>query len=143
VDTRHCKSCGRDFVPCPRVKNQQYCSDRACQRARKRRWQKEKLAQEEAYRLNQKAARKAWRDKNPGYWKKWREDHLRYVEKNRDEQNKRRARKKAQRVPVAKMDASRSRNSVISGRYQLVPLSDHCVAKMDAINVEIRVLSSA
>ena len=36
------------------------------------------------------------------------------------------------------MDASKGVKIVIPGRYQLIPLGARTVAKMDAINVEIR-----
>jgi hypothetical protein len=39
-----CAHCSCLFFPDPRVKNQRYCSSKECQRARKRLWQKEKLA---------------------------------------------------------------------------------------------------
>lgn len=39
---------------------------------------------------------------------------------------------------IAKMEALRSKSSIVPGRYQLVPLGLETVAKMDAINVEIR-----
>jgi hypothetical protein len=140
VDTRCCKSCDREFVPCPRVKNQQYCSDRACQQARKRLWQKEKLGRDKDYRLNQKAAQEVWRAKNSGYWKDYRDKHPQYVKANRENQRKRRD-LKPQGVQVAKMDASQVQPAIIPGRYQLVLLTEDLVAKMDAINVELRVLS--
>ena len=140
MDTRRCKYCDREFVPCPRVKNQQYCSDRTCQRARKRLWQKEKLGRDKDYRLNQKAAQKVWRAKNSGYWKVYRDKHPQYVNANRENQRKRRD-LKLQGVQVAKMDALQMQPPIIPGRYQLVLLTEDLVAKMDAINVEITVLS--
>jgi hypothetical protein len=143
VETLRCKSCDRDFFPCPKVKNQQYCSDPACQKARKRLWQREKLADDEDYRLNQKAAQKAWRDEHPGYWKDYRNKHPDYVTKNRENQRKLRARKRDQTLAVAKMDALPIQPPIIPGTYQLVFLSGldaHPVAKMDALTVEIRVV---
>ena len=41
--------CRRILNPDPRVKNQRYCGEKACQRARKRQWQKEKLAVDPDY----------------------------------------------------------------------------------------------
>lgn len=38
---------------------------------------------------------------------------------------------------IAQMDASRTKNAIVPGRYQLVPLGLETVAKMDAITVEI------
>jgi hypothetical protein len=40
--------------------------------------------------------------------------------------------------PIAKMDASRGESTIVPGTYQLIPLGLERVAKMDAINVEIR-----
>jgi hypothetical protein len=144
VETRRCVSCGREFLPSPRVKSQQYCADRACQRARKRLWQKGKLAHDEDYRLNQNAAQKAWRDKNPGYWKNYRKTHSKYVTANRESQRLRRARKKGWQVCVAKIDAILEKPVVMPGTYQLVLVAREgvSVAKMDAITVEISVMSS-
>ena len=50
---RICIFCGRSFEPYPTVPNQQCCSRPECQKARRRKWQKEKLATDEAYRANQ------------------------------------------------------------------------------------------
>jgi len=47
---RTCVCCGEMFKPHPAVKHQRYCSGRECQRARRRWWQREKLATDEAYR---------------------------------------------------------------------------------------------
>jgi hypothetical protein len=39
---------------------------------------------------------------------------------------------------IAKMDASRGESAIVPGTYQLIPLGADRIAKMDAINVEIR-----
>lgn len=39
---------------------------------------------------------------------------------------------------IAKMDASRGESTIVAGTYQLIPLGMDAIAKMDAINVEIR-----
>jgi len=38
-----CKHCRRIFKPNPRLKKQLYCNRKACQRARKTKWQKQKM----------------------------------------------------------------------------------------------------
>ena len=68
-----CAHCGCLFDPNPRVKNQRYCSDKECQRARKRLWQRRKLATDPDYKANQTDCQKTWREKNPDYWRKYRE----------------------------------------------------------------------
>jgi hypothetical protein len=49
----------KEVFPHPAVLNQQYCGSADCQKARKRKWQKEKLARDPDYRENQAAAQKA------------------------------------------------------------------------------------
>jgi len=44
-----CAHCGSTFDRNPRVKNQHFCNNKDCQRARKRLWQKQKLASDPDY----------------------------------------------------------------------------------------------
>ena len=60
-----CAHCGRLFDPNPRVKNQRYCSEKECQRVRKKLWQRHKLATDPDYKDNQKDSQKTWRENNP------------------------------------------------------------------------------
>jgi hypothetical protein len=110
------------------VKNQLYCGKKECQRARKRIWQKRKMATDPDYRANQRACGKAWRDRNPDYWRNYRANHPGYAEKNRLLQKARRSRSE---LAVAKMDASAPDLLVRTGTYWLIP--DDGVAKMDAL----------
>ncbi len=123
-----------------KVKNQRYCSDKACQRERKRLWQKQKRAEDSAYRANQLDANKKWREKNPAYWRNYRKRHPEYVARNRELQRERNRRRRHGSGPIAKMDASAGKSPVVTGHYQLVPLGSGTVAKMDAINVKIEVI---
>ena len=43
AERRICKHCHKGFYPRPQNPDQQYCSERECQRARKRIWQKKKI----------------------------------------------------------------------------------------------------
>lgn len=137
---RRCSACGQLFEPCVKVKNQQYCSERSCQKERKRRWQKSKLAEDPAYKANQRAAHNRWAAKNPGYWLDYRKRHPEYERRNRELQRGRNRRREKIREPIAKMDASGTENIVIPGNYQLVPLDGNMIAKMDVINVRIEVI---
>ena len=57
-----CKNCRRVIRnPNPRIKNQEYCGEKKCQRARKRKWQRRKMSSDQDYRLNQEAALAKWR----------------------------------------------------------------------------------
>jgi hypothetical protein len=111
----------------PRSKNQRYCGKKECQRARKRAWQKEKMAVDPDYRANQQECNKAWRDRNPDYWRNYRRSHPAYTEKNRLLQKARRTKGDA---CVAKMDASKTDSFARTGTYWLIP--EDGVAKMDA-----------
>ena len=140
VKKRRCSACGRLFEPCRKVKSQQYCSERSCQKERKRRWQKKKRAEDAAYRANQRDANKRWRDNNSGYWRDYRKRHSEYVRRNRELQRERNRRRRGKSEPIAKMDALVSESLIISGHYQLVPLDGEMIAKMDVINVKIDVI---
>ena len=64
-----CLCCKRRFIAHPAVRHQRYCSDPECQKARKRNWQKEKLASDSDYRANQAEAQRQWRSRNRDYWR--------------------------------------------------------------------------
>jgi len=142
-----CECCHGQFSPHPAVRNHRYCSKSACQKERKRSWQRRKLASDSAYRENQSDVKHAWRRKNSGYWKEYRANHPAYMERNRElqrERNRKRPRKRdlAAAPVIAKMDALTPRNIIPFGRYRLVPLANDGIAKMDALVVEIGVVSS-
>jgi hypothetical protein len=136
-----CCHCGRYFSPSPRQKNQLYCNEKACQRARKAAWQREKMASDLAYRANQKQSQSDWQSRNAGYWKRYRAAHPEQADRNRDLQKVRNKRRhscgvvKMDALVIAKMDASRSGKSSagswLPGSFWLVPV----IAKMDAIKV--------
>lgn len=137
---RICASCGKAFLPHPAVINvlyQRYCSAPECQRARKRRWQKAKLASDSGYRENQAKAQQQWCSRNPDYWRRYRQRNPGYAERNRRKQRERNRRRRM----IAKMDALKTENAIIPGRYRLVPVCNGVIAKMDELIVEIGVIS--
>jgi len=143
MERRICAYCGRSFLPSPRQKDrQEYCSQKECQRARKRRWTRQKLARDEAYRENQAEAARCWRRRNPGYWREYRNRNPDYTAKNRESQKSRNQRRRAaDRVDIAgiaNMDAIGAGTGPFSGLYRLVPVQREMIANMDAIIVEIR-----
>lgn len=131
-------SCGKLFVPCPKVKEQAYCSADSCQNERKRRWHNKKLADDPDYRQNRRDSQKRWRETHRDYWRRYRQTHPLSVEKNRQRQRERNHQRTAGSQPIAKTDASRTETHIIPGRYQIIPLGAGAIAKTDAINVEIR-----
>lgn len=133
----HCKHCHRYFIPNPRAKDQQYCSQKDCQRARKRHWQRQKMKADPDYRQNQKDSQKKWRQGNPDYWREYRKNHPEYRTRNRKKQKDRDAKRRVKRL--AKMDALASLKQIKAGSYYLIPVSGD-LAKMDALMQEIYII---
>jgi len=145
-----CCHCGGYFIPDPRQKSPRYCSKPVCQRARKAAWQREKVRNDQDYNANQKQCQRDWSKAHPDYWKEYRKQHPDQVKRNRDLQRVRNRKRNGRdrrtcsfpdrRVnasTIAKMDASKSRetsgNTLSSGQFWLVPV----IAKMDALKVNI------
>lgn len=135
-----CLCCKRRFISHPAVRDQQYCSDPECQKTRKRKWQKEKLANDSDYRANQAEAQRQWRSRNKDYWKQYRKRNPAYTERNRMGQRDRNRRRRSV-AGIAKMDELQGETLVPSGRYRLVPLCNRGIAKMDELIVELGVIS--
>ncbi len=59
-----------------RTRDQRYCGERECQKARKNAWRREKYATDADYRANQRDSTKAWlsvRGGSAAYWRAYRE----------------------------------------------------------------------
>lgn len=143
-ERRKCKHCQQLFCPRPQNPDQHYCSERECQRTRKRIWQKNKLLSDPDYRTNQSAAQSCWQKKNPDYWSNYRAKNPDYMEDNRQRQQERNRRRRVQEIDqmaIAKMDASIPERSIPPGRYLLTMVESGMIAKMDALIVEINVVS--
>jgi hypothetical protein len=132
MERRRCAACGKAFRPRSQVPDQMYCSASACQRVRRRRWQRAKRQNDADYRENQARAQRAWVEGHPDYWREYRHTHPKYSESNRIAARRRR---------VAKMDASKAVSRVPSGTYRLVPATASEFAKMDAWIVEMTFIS--
>ena len=129
-----CMHCQVFFVP--RNKAQTYCSAPECQRARKAKWQRDKLASDPEYRAGQKLAKQKWARGRPDYWTEYREKHPDKTDRNRALQ-KVRDQKRRHEAPgsketiLAKMDARKPCKQNLSGEFWLVPV----LAKMDAVKI--------
>jgi len=143
---KHCIHCGNRFIP--RDDRQHYCGSLLCRRARKRDWQRKKLATDADYQSNQADAQGQWRRNHPNYWRGYRESHPEYCARNRVQQRQRnglRKRAGGGSVPlqpaakIAKMDAA---PPLKSGTYRLIPYGVPWIAKMDAMVVELSLVST-
>ncbi len=132
MENRNCKHCEESFQPRPQNPQQNHCSKSECQRARKRLWQQRKLKSDSDYRENQRKAQRRWQESHPDYWKKYRANHAGYVDRNRELQRERNARRHnlgntievgSDASMFAKMDASTEDFSLSSGTYKLVPVN--------------------
>jgi hypothetical protein len=138
---RRCASCGGTFRPRSQHSKQRFCSQAACQRERRRRWQAAKRRDDGDYRDNQRRAQRSWAENHPDYWRQYRCNHPDYVARNRAlSRQRQRERRHASRF--AKMDASPPPGGVPSGTYRLVPATSGGFAKMDAWTVELTVIST-
>lgn len=136
-----CAHCGFPLPLSMRNPNQRFCGKAECQRARKRQWQKQKMASDPAYKENQRQAHKEWLNNNPRYWDQYRRKRPEYTKRNR-EKSKERMRIRRQLDSLvqmfAKMDASVIDTTRLSGFYGLIPLGD-MFAKMDAKIIKITI----
>jgi hypothetical protein len=133
-----CAYCRRRFVPNPRVKIQRVCSNTPCQRARKAKWQRDKMATDPDYQANQRDARQAWQTRHRDYWRQYRQRRSDYCERHRLLQTHR---DQAHRLkPLAKMDASGAVSFVNPGIYHLIPATGDHLAKMDALSMKCRLV---
>lgn len=131
-----CIHCGKTFSPNPKVKNQRYCSDERCQRARRTMWQREKMAKDPDYRDNQRRCQKEWLSAHPGYWRDYRAKHPEYVKRNRLLQTRRNAKRSKDGLVkmIAKMDSLISRKGRL---FRLIPQGGNLIAKMDSLIVKL------
>ena len=135
-----CIHCGKSFKTNPRVKNQRYCKNENCQKARRARWQRDKMAKDPDYKENQRSCWKGWIRAHPGYYKEYRAGNLEYVKRNRFLQLRRNARMRKNKLSmlIAKMDSLN--NPFYSRRgslFRLVPEGDNLIAKMDSLIVKL------
>ena len=135
-----CAHCRRLFVPNPRLKEQGYCRRNGCQRARKKLWQRRKMAQDADYRQTKRLSDQQWRKENPDYWGEYRARHPGYCRRNRLLQ-KRRDAKRRRRRDLAKKDALMALHPIKTGTYYLVPPGPNHLAKKDALGQEVVIIS--
>jgi len=144
-----CKHC-RELHPVNiRLKVKQlYCGKRECQQARKNKWEREKLSNDNAYREKRKLQKSKWRKAHCSdqYQKRYRELHPNYVEVNRQKQKTRNNNRPgpsdiSSGSKIVKTDASNRESLILSGLYKLLPYhleTSKKIVKTDALIVELR-----
>lgn len=154
---RHC----RRMRPVKKA-GQAYCGERACQRARKQKWSRQKYAEDPDYKKNQKESTSAWLATQGGAAQYYR-DYRRQRRERREEERRHSWEKEAHCVQAkssgeakvqvtaslfaeeisavntsANRDADTFKNSIKPGIYKIFPAS----ANRDPITAEIRIISS-
>ena len=143
-----CKHCGKLFKRNPRLKSsQRYCSEVACQQARKNTWERVKIKTDESYRQRRQASKKHWRKNHTvyRYQRKYRETHPDYVVRNRKKQQQRNTKRKDLHgsAKIVKTDALSQQRPINPGLYALLPWDKskmEKIVKTDALMVQLTVL---
>ena len=135
-ESRQCGGCKKHFHPRAQSPQQRFCSEAACQKERRRRWQAAKRRSDPDYRENQAKAQATWARAHPSYWSDYRKRHPDYVKRNRERQRERDAGRRVTSV-LAKSDAWGAESGLPSGIYRISPVRDDDLAKSDAWMVRI------
>ena len=136
--TIRCVHCRCRFVPNPRAKAQRFCANQACQRTRKARWQRAKMATDPDYRANQRDCQHRWQHQHPQYWREYRHKRAHYRERNRLLQQHRDHKRRGRLL--AKMDALAPVTFIQPGVYHLIPAVGPHLAKMDVLSQKCHVI---
>ena len=139
--TFKCSHCRRMRPRNPRVKDQKYCGERACQNARKNKWRKEKLRTDEAYREGVRESQNQWLEKNPNYWKQYRARPERRNESENPHAGQAQRNTSHHAAPIAKSDALDSFFFEDTRKYKIRRVTVNEMVKSDALIVEIIPLS--
>jgi len=128
IKTFTCLHCEDTLPMNPRLKKQDYCSKRKCQRASRRTWKRNKYATSASYRQDCHDSQKAWREKNSisDYQKQYRKDHYEYVKRCSELQKIRyKKRREAERKAIEENNVNRNTlfsNPSGDGIYELIPM---------------------
>jgi len=145
----YCKHCGKRKCknPCLKVK-QLYCGSRACQQARKNKWEREKIKKDPDYRKHRKEIKAQWRETSPDdiYQRDYRKNHPEYERHNRELQKSRNfcvkvCQTENTETNIVKTDALSSVVPILPGLYEIYPYLtglDKKIVKTDALIVELK-----
>lgn len=145
MQCQRCAACGGVFRSRPQIRGQRYCAKARCQRERRGRWKRQKQRTDPDYRDNQARAQRAWSERHRHYWREYRRQHPEYLERNRQQQRVRNARRGARVAAggIAKRNVSEPQEPAFPGTYVLTPVRGAPIAKGNAWTVTITALSTA
>lgn len=131
VNETYCANCGEFFPASPRHKDQEFCLKPECRKAKKARWQRQKMKNDPDYRSSQRLSHKKWAASKPDFWKDYRAKNSEKTERNRLLQKVRNAKRRSDKEktqketsPVpANVDVSEAITFKPCAQYWLVPLS--------------------
>lgn len=95
---RRCPHCHKSFYPARCHPAQTVCGDIVCQRERRSRYRRRKIAKDAKYREACRESARQWRKEHPEYWKQYREAHPGAVERNRQQQGHRKRKQHLKRL---------------------------------------------
>ena len=139
-----CHHCGKVVPRNPRIKNQKYCSLRACQNARRYTTNKERSIKISESRLLRKARNKRWRDTHlsHAYQKRYREAHPECVKRNRKLQLKRNKKRQKEYVPMIVKTYALSPQPIRDGDYTGFEVKNGKIVKTYALMSHMRSITA-
>ena len=144
ISTFICQHCGHTRQYNPRIKNQKYCSSKACQNARRNLTNKTRARRSSVSHSLRQARNKRWRDKFPAheYQKKYRENHPDYVQHNRELQNERNKSRKKDPAPMIVKTYALSPQPLQDGVYTGFEIKSGKIVKTYALMSQMQVQSN-
>ena len=89
-----CCYCHEPFDPSPYHPKQTVCFSQECQRRRRRKYHRDRIAADPEYRQQCADSQKNWRENHPDYQRRYRCSHETYAEQNRQRQRGRNQKRK-------------------------------------------------
>lgn len=140
-----CQHCKSGYRKNPRIKQgQRYCGSRACQQARKNKWERDRLRTDFSYRTRRQSSKSRCYKARPGdaYQRAYRSTHPDYVISNRINQCTRKVKRyeSEETFQIVKTDTLTSESLVRSGFYALFPCKDASgekIVKTDGLIVQL------
>ncbi len=124
----------------PRLKEQSYCGEPPCQRARKTDWERNRCKSNPKYKTQRQKSQERWRKKRPAdqYQSNYRDSHSDYVKDNREKQltrNKKLSQKRSEKK-IVKMDTLNHESPVYVMNCFKQDASTKKIVKMDTLFVQ-------